>query len=290
LKAVLAMKPNRFSGLVCYGIERSLLESRVDKERFDRLIYFASASRLTLFRLLFAAVLGVFPTAGSCETGTGSAATFVISQRHIVQGAQTIHLNAHGLRIDGTASGVSILTSAPKWDIYVCDFKRKLAYKTTVTSYKNELLQTLEAFSEESPRKVEMERVGARREFLNTPCFDWRSTTRFENEARGLRKEGLVLGSFPVKVEMAVLDKGVSPAEAEIVSRFYGMPVVQGFPLRSQVTALDHKVRVELESDAISTEHTPDSFFVIPSDFVITSKDKFLARVVNAYQLLHNNR
>jgi hypothetical protein len=254
------------------------------------LILFARATRLTLSRWIAVASLGLVPSGGNCETGAASSETYVISQKHIIQGAQVVHVNAHALRIDGTASGVSILTSAPKWDVYICDFKRKMAYKTTATSYKNELLQTLEAFSEESPRKVEMERVGAKRGFLNTTCIDWRSTKGFEIEAIGLLKQGLVLRSFPAKVEMAVLDKSVSPAEAEIVSRFYGMPVVQGFPLRSQVTCLDHKVRLELQSSAISTERIADSFFALPADFVITSKDKFLSRFVRIYKYLEGKR
>ena len=244
---------------------------------------FARTIPPALLRLFTAAVLGLVPSIGDCETGTSSSTTYVISQRHIVQGAQMVHVNAHALRIDGLVSGMSILSAAPKWDVYICDFKRKLAYKTTATAYKNELLQTLEAFSEESPRRVEMERVGAKREFLNTPCFDWHSTPKFEAEARGLLKQGLVRGSFPAIVEMAVMDKGVSPAEAEIVSRFYGMPVVQGFPLRSKVTCLDRKVKIELRSTEISTERTADSFFALPADFVITSKDKFLSRVVSTY-------
>jgi hypothetical protein len=254
------------------------------------LSFFARTIPSTLLRLSTAAVLGLVPSIADCETGTSSSTTYVISQRHILQGAQIVHVNAQGLRIDGQASGVSILSAAPKWDVYICDFKRKLAYKTTATTYKNELLQTLEAFSEESPRRVDMERVGAKREFLNTPCLDWHSSSKFQAEAKSLLKQGLVRGSFPAIVEMAVLDKGVSPAEAEIISRFYGMPVVQGFPLRSKVTCLDRKVKIELESDKISTERTADSFFVLPPGLRITSKDKFLSRVVNIYKYWDNKR
>jgi len=83
----------------------------------------------------------------------------VITQKHTLQGTETVHVNAHALRID-SFSGVSIITTAPNWDIYICDFKRKTAYKTTTQAYENELFQTLEAFCEESPRKVAMEKIG----------------------------------------------------------------------------------------------------------------------------------
>jgi hypothetical protein len=250
------------------------------------LIFVARPTLFILLSLLAYAVLEVGATSGRCETAASSE-TFVITQKHTLQGTETVHVNAHALRID-SFSGVSIITTAPNWDIYICDFKRKTAYKTTTQAYENELFQTLEAFCEESPRKVAMEKIGERRLFLGAPSFNWRSTDGLEKEGRRLLQQGLVRGTYPAKIEIAALDRGISPAEAEIISKFYGVPVLQRFPLRSQVTGLDHRVRVELQSSAISTQQTPDSYFALPADCVLTSKDRFLSRVVNStYRLLH---
>lgn len=233
---------------------------------------FRAAASKNIYRLGAATlVLGtISQTPAFCEQGYSITQT--AKSGAALNGGMTLYISSQGMRTYEPKSGVSVLTHAPSWTVYIYNDKTKRVFSTQLQPW-------LDSFKRRN--------LGGRFEGAS-----WKRGNP-NGAVAGVRAYEFVMDKPPVvrtsskslngkmKNYQQILgaslwvasDIATPPEVSRIICQFYGVPDCQRIPLRMTVNEAGKPPQIAVDTSRVAKMNIPDSMFAVPRGYQPVKQD-----------------
>lgn len=223
-------------------------------------------------------VLLVFPP--TCNAKSPRIKTLVLTQNHCAIGDFVVTTTANAVRLDAITNGYSIVSKAPKWDVFVVAKRSRKYYTCTLEKWtKGGHIQTL---ASNANSEVYVGFPWSTLEVAPTKfCGVVADSRVYVNKRAGPKRTKREIGlgipevSTPVKrYQFIVLnDKSVANSKRDMVLRtVYLMPAVPGIPLAFLLHRVDATTAAIFTTSKIEYESKEAFIFDLPAGYSRTDK------------------
>jgi hypothetical protein len=187
-------------------------------------------------------------------------------------GGMTLYISPQGMRTYEAKSGVSVLTHAPSWIVYIFNDKTKRVYSTNLQPW-------LDSFKRRN--------IGGRFEGAS-----WKRGNP-NGAVAGVRAYEFVMDKPPMlkttsralngkaknyqQIQSASLwvasDIATPPEVSKLICQFYGVPDCQRIPLRMTVNEAGKPPQVAVDTSRVAKMNIPDNMFAVPRGYQPVKQD-----------------
>lgn len=230
----------------------------------------ADSKNIYRWATAFLAVGTIAQTPAFCEQGY--AITQTAKSGAALGGGMTLYISPQGMRTYEAKSGVSVLTHAPGWTVYIFNDKTKRVYSTAMQPW-------LDSFKRRN-LGGRFEGASWRRGNANGAVAGVRAyefvmdkPPQIKTTSKSLNGKMKAYGQIQGASLWVASDIATPPEVSKIICQFYGVPDCQRIPLRMTVNESGKPPQVAVDTSRVAKMDIPNNMFSVPNGYQAVKQD-----------------